>query len=657
MRRLLTEGIENPVKYSAVRAAAFFILLFYVKVSQVLILVHWDLNRLLASGKALRVFFPVFLYQDFLFCALFFLVVCLWVRVLGGRKFFASLTVYLAMFVLSVYALANIDFYTALRDVFDFTYYSGNMLRSSFVRSNISSALEVLNPFVALVRLFSASLFLLYFPGLLDKFAVRVRRVDLWLRLVVSFFLIYLIVLSSAFSYSYYDRYPDLFEFTGDFTVFEKNLYFTLADSYILVFHGKPDKYLNPDLSLLRFDDENYVYTDPARPLVKVKRIVEETDNKPELNVVVIILESFRTDSLQVFGMPLNNTPNMVKLAENAVLFDNFYVNSPLSAKSLPTIMCSVHPYPNYKKIVLMNPGLRLLCLPEILKTFNYSTAFFSGFYMDYFREIDFLEKRQLDYFYTAHNISTEKYVKTTSWGFDEFALIEPSFEWIKKQEGNPFLAYYYTQSTHHPFRVPDDNYVFGSQDLGSRYYSAIYHTDKFIGELVRNLEANNLMNNTVIILVADHGILLTEWDEKTGFEVYYLYQENIHIPLIIINKKDIHEKQVNHKLGSLVDLVPTILDILNINIENPHQGQNLLEENENPVYLVSSHGKYIGIIKDDIKIVVNTKTRDVEVYNITVRDEIIPETSHPENTDELVNKAITWSITQNQLLEREIIW
>ena len=657
MRRLLTEGIEYPAKYSALRAVTLFIVLFVVKVSQVFVLVDGDINILLGLGKVLRVFFPIFLYQDFLFCALFFLVVYVWVRVLRGRKSLASITVYLVMFMLSVYALANIDFYTALRDVFDFTYYSGNMLRTSFVRSNISSALEVVNPFEAIIRLFTASLFLLYFPALLRKFAVRVKKVDLWLRLFVSFFLIYIIVFSSAFSHSYYDRYPYFFELTGDFTVFEKNLYFTLADSYFLVFHGKQDKYLNPDLSILRFDDENYVYTDPARPLVKVKRIVKETDNKPELNVVVVILESFRTDSLQVFGMPLNNTPNMVKLAENAVLFDNFYVNSPLSAKSLPTLMCSVHPYPNYKKIVLVNPGLRLLCLPEILKNFSYSTAFFSGFYMDYFREIDFLEKRQLDYVYTAHNISADEYVKTTSWGFDEFALIKPSFNWMEKQEGKPFLVYYYTSSTHHPFGVPDGNYVFGSEDLGSRYHSTIYHTDKFIGELVRNLEANNLMNNTVIILVADHGILLTEFDEKTGFEVYYVYQENIHIPLIIVNKKDIHEKQVNHKLGSLVDLVPTILDILDINIENPHQGQNLLEENENPVYLVSSHGKYIGIIEDDIKVVVNTKTRDVKVYNISVRDEIIPETKHPENIDELIDNAITWSIAQNQILEREIIW
>lgn len=653
MRRFLCDGIERLFEYSLTRAASLFLVLVAVKVYQMLIRVRWDYSILAGNWMNFKVFYPIFIYNDFLFCSVYFICVLTFVRVFRGKKLLASVLVYAATFLLSLYAVANVEFYRVFGDVFDFTFYSGEMLRTAFIRSNWSSVVEVVDSASLLAEICMAALFIFFFPYVLRKALSRVGRVDKRVSFMVAATLLSLVLASSVIAYSLYELYPYFFEKIGDFTVFEKNIFFTLGQSYFRVFREGDYAHINLDLGLFLFDKEEYVYTDAERPLVK-KRVAGDTENPAKLNVILFILESFRTDSMQVFGVPVNNTPNLAKLADKTMLFDRFYVNSPLSCKSLPTLLCSVYPYPNYRKIVLRRQNMSLLCLPDVLKAFNYSTAFYTTSYLDYYHDIDFMVHRGFDTIYTAYNFSETLKTKPTSWGYDDYELIEPSIAWIREHESGPFIMYYYTQSTHHPFDIPEGNYVYGSSDLGEKYLSAIHYTDKFIGKLLKRLEEENILENTLLVFVGDHGQLLTY--ENTGFEMYYLYEENIHVPLMITVPGS-REKKLNHNLSSMIDLVPTILDILRINIENPFQGESLLKEKNRSVYLVSAQGKYIGIIEDDIKVVVNIKTNRVTVYNISVRDEILPETQHPENIDELVDKAITWSIAQNQLLERDVIW
>ncbi|MFH1788873.1 MAG: LTA synthase family protein [Candidatus Altiarchaeota archaeon] len=652
MRRLLCDGIEKPFEYALTRAVTLLVVLASVKAWQMLVLVGWDLPVILGNWMSFKVFYPIVFYNDFLFCLVYFVFVLAVVRVFRGENFFASAVVYAVTFFLSLYALANIEFYRVFGDVFDFTYYSGNMLRTAFVRSNLSSVRAVVDVASFLARLGAACLFILFFPHVLRRILSKTSRVDRRVSLMAAAALLTIILASSVISYSMYERYPYFFEKLGDFTVFEKNIYFTLAESYFRVFHEAGDENVKPDLNLFLFDESEYVYTDAARPLVK-KRIAEYTEEAERLNVIVFILESFRADSMQVFGAPVNNTPNLEKLADHSILFDNFYVNSPLSAKSLPTILCSVYPYPNYKKIVLKRQNMSLLCLPDVLKSLGYSTAFYTTSYLDYYHDIDFMRHRGFDTIYTAYNFSETLKTKPKSWGYDDFELVEPSIAWMRERD-SPFLMYYYTQSTHHPFTIPDGNYVYGSEDIGDRYLSAIHYTDAFIGELLKRLGQENLLEDTLLVFIGDHGQLLTY--ETTGFEMYYLYQGNLHVPLMITVPGS-REKTMSHDLSSMISLVPTILDILRINTENPFQGESLLKEKNETVYLVSSQGKYIGVIEGELKVVVNPETMKVSVYNVSVGDEEVPEANQPENTDELVKKAITWSITQNQLLDRELIW
>jgi phosphoglycerol transferase MdoB-like AlkP superfamily enzyme len=647
------DGIEKPVEYALSRAAAIFILLSLVKANEVLILAHGNLSSLLEYGRMLKTYYIVFVYQDFVFSLFLFASLVLYVRILKGRITLASTTVYITLLLLSAYAAINLEFFRVFKDVFDFTYYSGDFFRLSFWKTNFSSIAEVASPTgLAIKFVFLASL-MLVLPQLLRKLFSLLSRIDRKVSYSLGFIIFCYVLVSSAVAHLLYAEYPYFFERLGDFTVFEKNIYFALVKSYFLVFSGDEASSESIDYTLFGFNLSEYAFTDPSRPMAK-EALEGRSGGVRNLNVVVVILESFRADSIEVYGGPVKNTPNMKRLENNSMLFKRFYVNSPLSANSLPTLLCSVYPYPNHKKIVLKKPHLKSLCLPDVLKSCGYGTAFYYSGYLDYYNEGDFIENRGFDLFYTAYNISEREHVKTTSWGFDDFSLLKPSFTWIDSQGGRPFLIFYYTTSTHHPFGVPPGNAVYGSEDLSERYNSAIHYTDKFVGEVYDNLGKRGLLNNTLIVLVGDHGQRITE---EVDYKMYYPSEENIHVPLIIVDSGRISEKEVSSRPGSMVDLVPTLLDLMGISVLNPFQGESLLKEINETIYITSSHGEYDGAIEGDIKVVYNTNRNTISVFNLSAGEEPIENQQYPANVDTILLRVKRWAALQNYLLDKEMIW
>lgn len=118
--------------------------------------------------------------------------------------------------------------------------------------------------------------------------------------------------------------------------------------------------------------------------------------------------------------------------------------------------------------------------------------------------------------------------------------------------------------------KLPDD---FDLRHLYTQYYGATTWVDDTIGKLLKNLEIAGLDDNTIVIFTSDHGDILGShgrW-QKGRF-----YQESTRIPMMWrvpgLSKGLVAEKQIT----SLVDIAPTILDLIGINIPNHMQGQSL---------------------------------------------------------------------------------
>lgn len=143
------------------------------------------------------------------------------------------------------------------------------------------------------------------------------------------------------------------------------------------------------------------------------------------------------------------------------------------------------------------------------------------------------------------------------------------------------------------------------------RYYAMCSMIDWQIGRVIKKLDDENKLNDTVIIFTADHGDML---GDRLAFSKYSLYDNAVRVPLIVWGK-DIGGGKVDNRHAELVDILPTILDIAQEDIPIELPGGSLLREPCRKGSFSEMHGSgYEGMEKaqtlmwrkDDYKLIVH---------------------------------------------------
>jgi arylsulfatase A-like enzyme len=111
---------------------------------------------------------------------------------------------------------------------------------------------------------------------------------------------------------------------------------------------------------------------------------------------------------------------------------------------------------------------------------------------------------------------------------------------------------------------------------LSGCYDGEVAFSDAQIGRLLDTLSSMNLMENTIVILTADHGELLYEHEHYFGHDIA-LYDECIKIPLIIHVPGQPPSRQRIGELVQSLDIMPTVLDLLGIKTPHQAEGKSLL--------------------------------------------------------------------------------
>jgi len=214
---------------------------------------------------------------------------------------------------------------------------------------------------------------------------------------------------------------------------------------------------------------------------------------------------------------------------------------------------------------------------------------------------------KDFDFYNEISNLKTQweegdRIVKET--GFDK------AFEWLKNRRGSaPFFMFMHTYSPHAPYAAPEeyDNLFVSDKksdlpitisgeilhDLNmnrhkqgfsipqgdleaiiSAYDRGVRWTDDEIKKLYGLLQSLGLLENTILIITSDHG---EEFFEHRGFGHNTMYEELLHVPLIIRYPKRFKGGTIIEKTVELIDLQPTILDFLNIKPSYPLHGESLL--------------------------------------------------------------------------------
>ncbi|MFC2154256.1 sulfatase, partial [Candidatus Altiarchaeota archaeon] len=440
------------------------------------------------------------------------------------------------------------------------------------------------------------------------------------------------------------------------------------------------------NLSFMQHDENRHVYPDNKYPLVKISRkklceiepsscdeeqpVIDlqyytqsttspfEENNTPPLNIIFLVFESTRPDALSLYGGSIEDTPNLEKVKKHSVAFENFYSTAALSARSMPSILCSIYPYFRADMVTLDRSDINLLCLSDILKKNDYRTAVFHSGSLNLAKELEFLDHRSFDILYTRKNISPTSNFFSKPAGYEDLSVVKPSFDWIDKNKEKPFFIYYYTVITHMPYTVPEEYKIRGGDNPHSQYLNTIYYQDHFFGEIWNGLGQRNLTDKTLIVIVGDHGQAFLEHD-VLGHGAY-IYEEFIRVPFILLNPVLFRGEHISDRMGQTVDVVPTVLDILEIDVINPHQGRSLLQERENKtIFFVSGEGLVTGLREGRYKFIHNSYNRRKELFDL----ENDPEEStnlaylYPEKIREYDALLSSFKAAQNTLLKYDRIW
>ena len=347
--------------------------------------------------------------------------------------------------------------------------------------------------------------------------------------------------------------------------------------------------------------------------------------NKPAVrNVVILVLESVPREYLQAYGAPYPATPELNKYLPHSALFENIYSHAPATNKALVPLLCSIYPWISYLSLTQEHPRIRIPSLSQELKTHGYRTAFFNAGDNRFQGTEAFLAHHQLDRMedQRSMNCGRQRFdARTEGWSFleglDDECLLDAFIEWMKPPSDAPFFALFWTYMTHYPYFVVGRERNFEVREtLFNRYLNSLAHDDKVIGKLLRFLEERKLLDSTLVVVVGDHGEAFGQHGQFV--HATRIYDENLHVPLILINPK-LFRGEKYPVTGGLIDLAPTIMEVLHFPSPADWQGRSLFSrERQDRVYFFAPWSNFLfGFREGNWKFIYDATNNRHEVYDL----------------------------------------
>ena len=346
-------------------------------------------------------------------------------------------------------------------------------------------------------------------------------------------------------------------------------------------------------------------------------------------NLILITIDSLRPDHLSFFGYKKPTSPNINKLCKRSIVFMNAISTAPYTKASFKSIFTGVYPFSfgGYDTIlglesipiIFSKNGFKTAGYPNIpilSAKYGYREGF--DFFLDpIFKENiikKFLKKTKIYPIF----VKLFKYlplIKLPLIKIRESPYLRAEdinkyvFKWLNKNYNECFFIWIHYMDVHYPYNPPEeiyslinnseitsseierinqllfkkifyDNVNISETDLKKLvglYDAEIRYLDEKIGDLISFLESKNILDETAIIITSDHGEEFLEHGAigHVGRNfITHMYDELLRVPLILY-LPGYRPKVIRHPV-SMVDLVPTILDLFNFEKPKILEGKSL---------------------------------------------------------------------------------
>lgn len=335
-------------------------------------------------------------------------------------------------------------------------------------------------------------------------------------------------------------------------------------------------------------------------------------------NILLCTIDALRADYLRLYEPGAEaETPHLDALAEDSIRFAHAFSQSSWTKPSYGTIFTGLYPegHGAATKTAVLSPDVETLA--ELLHQGGYYTMGFSnnpnmtrvfgmhrGFsnYVDLKPDLLFGAPASAQHlsmynllrklFMTAEGLLRGGRLRITDFYQPAEVITRITLDWLDSREAPPdapFYLYIHYMDTHDPFmdhRRPGVGYARARMEhpdpeqyldpMRQAYVSEIEYLDAQLGRLFEGMKERGLYDNTIIVLLSDHGEEF--YDHEGWWHGQTLYEEQLRVPLMIKLAENRHAGIVNEHMARLIDLPPTLLQLAGLPEAEAMDGQILCD-------------------------------------------------------------------------------
>ncbi len=328
---------------------------------------------------------------------------------------------------------------------------------------------------------------------------------------------------------------------------------------------------------------------------LEMNRVASRTER--DVNLVLIVIDTLRADHVGSYGYPKPTTPFLDSLADEGVRFARCHASASWTKPSVATILTSLYPSTHGATSFRRQLPQGITTLPELLREAGFATyAYVSNSNLKAIFQFDqgfdvFDDRGLRDTLYLAAlrrlPLLSDGLKQVTGLQFnfrdrdDAVTANARILSWLERNRDENFFMYLHYMEPHAPYSAPERYRAMfppgASEGAQARagYDADIRFLDDQLAALVARFEEIGIAEKTLFMVTSDHGEAFGEHGDQ-GHD-HTVYQEQLHVPLILRNGTAIPAGRVVESAVRTVDLAPTLLDYAGLDAPPGMEGRTLL--------------------------------------------------------------------------------
>ena len=331
------------------------------------------------------------------------------------------------------------------------------------------------------------------------------------------------------------------------------------------------------------------------------------TSDKPELqkNVVLISIESLSAAYMKAYGYEESVTPFLDQLAQKSLFFTNLYATGNRTVRGLEALTLCIPPTAGESVIKREKENKNKFTTGSVFKSKGYSVKYLYGGYSYFDNMKDFYAGNGYE-IVDRDNFTPEEITFANVWGVCDEDMAKKAISEMNKdyKAGKPFFHHWMTVSNHRPFTYPEGKIDIPADSKSRK--GGVKYTDYSIMKFFEMAQKQPWFKNTVFVIVADH---CSSSAGKTE-----LPMDKYRIPAMIYAPEFV-EPQKFSKVTSQIDVMPTVLGLLNFKYQSKFLGQDVFSKNFVPRAYIATY-QDLGFIKDNYLTVISP-TKNIKQYQL----------------------------------------